>query len=187
MLGMTFSSELYWGSNIISIAKTVSKKIAALICWDYFSWGLYTLPWVDIHVSWLNWFHCLILEGGLFVILIDCIIFLSPFLDVTRMSMSIVSFLAQLDSGILQPLKCRSKCFSKFHAEVNAELLKLPRLCCGNCFADTFGKFCLDSHSNFLSNLSISLGISFFFFKEKTIILNCSINLCVIYHCMHKL
>ena len=30
-----------------------------------------------------------------------CIIFLSPFLDVTRMSMSTVSFLAQLDSGIL--------------------------------------------------------------------------------------
>ena len=32
MLGMTFSSELDWGSKIISIAKTVSKKIAALIC-----------------------------------------------------------------------------------------------------------------------------------------------------------
>ena len=30
-----------------------------------------------------------------------CMIFLSLFLDVTRMSMSIVSFLAQLDSGIL--------------------------------------------------------------------------------------
>ena len=37
----------------------------------------------------------LILEGGLLVILIDCMILLSPFLDVT------VSFLAQLDSGIL--------------------------------------------------------------------------------------
>ena len=31
----------------------------------------------------------------------DCIIFLSPFLDGTRMSMSTVSFLAQLDPGIL--------------------------------------------------------------------------------------
>ena len=39
--------------------------------------------------------------GGLLVILIDCIIFLSPFLDITRMSMSTVSFLAQLDSEIL--------------------------------------------------------------------------------------
>ena len=32
---------------------------------------------------------------------IDCMIFQSPFPDVTRMSMSTVSFLAQLDSGIL--------------------------------------------------------------------------------------
>ena len=29
--GLTFSSKLYWGSYIISIAKTVSKKIGALI------------------------------------------------------------------------------------------------------------------------------------------------------------
>ena len=33
--------------------------------------------------------------------LTDCMIFLSPFLDVTRMSIATVSFLAQLDSGIL--------------------------------------------------------------------------------------
>ena len=32
MLGLTFSSKLDWGSYIISIAKTVSKKIGALIC-----------------------------------------------------------------------------------------------------------------------------------------------------------
>ena len=31
MLGLTFSSKLYWGSYIITIAKTVSKKIGALI------------------------------------------------------------------------------------------------------------------------------------------------------------
>ena len=31
MLGLTFSSELDWGSFIISIAKTASKKIGALI------------------------------------------------------------------------------------------------------------------------------------------------------------
>ena len=43
----------------------------------------------------------LILKGGLLVILIDCMLFLSPFLDITRMSMSTVSFLAQLDFGIL--------------------------------------------------------------------------------------
>ena len=40
-------------------------------------------------------------EGGLLVILIDCMIFLSPFPDVTRMSMSTVSFLARLNSRIL--------------------------------------------------------------------------------------
>ena len=31
MLGLTFSSELGWGSYIISFAKTASKKIKALI------------------------------------------------------------------------------------------------------------------------------------------------------------
>ena len=40
-------------------------------------------------------------EGGLLVILINCMIFLSPLLYVTRMLMSAVSFLAQLDPGIL--------------------------------------------------------------------------------------
>ena len=54
-----------------------------------------------IHLNWLNWFHFPILEGSLLVILIDCIIFLSPFLDVTRISMTTVSFLAQLDSGFI--------------------------------------------------------------------------------------
>ena len=32
MLGLTFSSKLDWGSYIILIAKTTSKKIGALIC-----------------------------------------------------------------------------------------------------------------------------------------------------------
>ena len=31
MLGLSFSSKLDWGSYIISVAKTVSKKIRALI------------------------------------------------------------------------------------------------------------------------------------------------------------
>ena len=42
---------------------------------------------VDILQNWLNWFHFLVLERDLLVILIDCMIFLSPFLDVTRISM----------------------------------------------------------------------------------------------------
>ena len=36
MLGLTFSSKLDWGSYIISIAKTASKKIGALICFMKF-------------------------------------------------------------------------------------------------------------------------------------------------------
>ena len=32
VLGLTFSSKLFWGSYIVSIAKTASKKIGALIC-----------------------------------------------------------------------------------------------------------------------------------------------------------
>ena len=55
----------------------------------------------DVFQNWLKWFHFLFLEGGLFLILIDCMIFLSPFVDVTRMSMSTISFLTQVDSGIL--------------------------------------------------------------------------------------
>ena len=45
---------------------------------------------VDVHLNWLNWFHFLILKVGLLVILVDCTVFLSPFLNVARMSMSIV-------------------------------------------------------------------------------------------------
>ena len=70
------------------------RNVASLV----FSIGI-TL--VDVLQNWLNWFHFLFLEGGLLVILIDCMNFLSPFLDVTRMSMSTVSFLVQLDSWIL--------------------------------------------------------------------------------------
>ena len=56
---------------------------------------------VDIHLNWLNWFHFLILEGGLLIILIDSMIFVSSFLNVTGIFMSTVSFLTQLDSGII--------------------------------------------------------------------------------------
>ena len=62
---------------------------------------LESITLVDILQNWLNWFHFAFLEGGLLVILIDSMIFLSPFLDVTKMSTSAVSFLTQLDSGIL--------------------------------------------------------------------------------------
>ena len=167
MLGLTFSSKMDWGSYIVSMGKSASKKIGAIIrsmgflsletamylhrstihsCMEYCchiwagapSFFLELLDklqkricrtvgpslaasleplahhrnWASLSLfyryyfgrcfkNWFNWFHFLFLEGGLIVILIDCIIFLSPFLVVTRMSMSTVAFLAQLDSGIL--------------------------------------------------------------------------------------
>ena len=45
---------------------------------------------VDVHQNWLNWFHFLSVEEGLRVIQIDCMIFLSPFVDVTGISVSSV-------------------------------------------------------------------------------------------------
>ena len=51
---------------------------------------------VDVLQKRLNRFHVLFLEGGLLVVLLGCMIFLSPFLDATGMSKSTVSFLAHL-------------------------------------------------------------------------------------------
>ena len=46
MLGLTFSSKLDWDSYIISIAKTVSKKIGALIhSMKFFLLRLLFQPW----------------------------------------------------------------------------------------------------------------------------------------------
>ena len=60
---------------------------------------------VDVHLNWLNWFHFFILVEGQLLIVISCMVFLSRFLDVIRMSMLTVSFLSQLDSNSL-PGKC---------------------------------------------------------------------------------
>ena len=167
MLGLTFSSKLDWGSYIVSIAKTASKKIEALIrsmkflspevalylykstirsCMEYCChvWTGAPSCYLELldklqkricrtvgpslassleplahrrNVASLSLFcrhyfgRCsselahlvplLYSRGKSTHFLIDCTIFLSPLLDVTRMSMSTVSFLAQLDSGIL--------------------------------------------------------------------------------------
>ena len=163
LLGLTFSSKLDWGSFIISIAKTASKKMGALIhsmkflfpevavylykstmrpCMGYYCHVLAGGPSCYLElldklkkqicrtaspslaasleslahrqsVASLSLFYSyyfgrcscelaqlvpLFLEGGLLVILMDYMIFLSPFLDVTRMSISTVSFLAELGS-----------------------------------------------------------------------------------------
>ena len=88
------------------ICRTIHPSLAESLellphCQNVASLSLIYRYYFDVHLNWLNWFHFLILEGGLLVILIDCIIFLSPLLDVTRMSMLTVSFLAQLNSGII--------------------------------------------------------------------------------------
>ena len=77
---------------------------------------------VDVHLNWFNWFHFLILEGDALVILTDCMVFLSPFLDVTRMSMSTVPFLALWN---FLPIKCFPLTYdlNGFKSRINRHLL----------------------------------------------------------------
>ena len=167
MLGLTFSSKLDWDSYIISIAKTASKKIGALIrsmqflspevalylykstihpCMEYccYIWAGAPSCYLDLldklqkricrivgpslaasleplahhrNVASLSLFYryyfgrCSSELAQLVPLPFSrrrsicysdrLMIFLSQFLDVTRMSMSTVSFLAQLNYGIL--------------------------------------------------------------------------------------
>ena len=59
------------------------------------------------------------------MILIDCMIFLLPFLDVTKMSMSAVSFLAQLDFWNSVSIECCPLTFdvNGFKSRINIHLL----------------------------------------------------------------
>ena len=77
----SFTCHLFWTFGSL-------PKCSHLKCFLYIGITL-----VDVYLNWLNWPHFLILRGDLVVILIDCMIFPSPFLDVTRMAMSTVSFL----------------------------------------------------------------------------------------------
>ena len=51
-----------------------------------------------VHLNWLNWFNFFILEGGLLVILIDCMIFLHHLQILQRYLCQ--QFLLKLGSGI---------------------------------------------------------------------------------------
>ena len=79
------------------ICRTVGPSFAASLetlahCQNVSSLSLfYTYYFGRCSWNWLNWFHFLILEGDLLVILIDCMIFLSPLLDVTRMCQQVLS------------------------------------------------------------------------------------------------
>ena len=89
-------------SSVFPIFKNVNVNLGSSSkCGQLKSFNICGITLVDVHVNWPYWFHFLILEEGQLITQIDCIIFLSPFLDVTGMSVSIVSFLTQLDYGIL--------------------------------------------------------------------------------------
>ena len=84
---------------------------------------------VDVLQNWLKWFHFLFPVGGLLVILTDCMIFLSPFLDVTKMSMS--SFFphtAKLWDSL--PIECFPLTYnlSGFKPRINRHLLTVGPL-----------------------------------------------------------
>ena len=70
------------------------KNVAGLRLFYRYCYGRFSSELADR-------FQFFVLVGDPLVILRVCMSFLSPFLDVTRMSISTVSFLAQLDSGIL--------------------------------------------------------------------------------------
>ena len=84
--------------------RTVGPSLAAYLeplGWNVASLSLFCRYYFGRCSSELAQFHVLILEGVLLIILIDCLFFVLLFVDVTRMSMSTVSSLAQLDTGIL--------------------------------------------------------------------------------------
>ena len=112
MLGLTLS---YWVSYIITIAKTASQKIGDLIRSMKFLSPEVALYLYKSTIRSCKEYCCHVWAGtpNYYFEMFDklqkqicCIfrevylIFVSPFLDVIMMSMSTVSFLAKLDSGI---------------------------------------------------------------------------------------
>ena len=76
------------------ICRTVGLSLGSLSKWSQLK-SVIIITSVDAQQNCLNWFHFFFLEGGLIVILINCKFFCHhACLDVTKMSMSAVSFLA---------------------------------------------------------------------------------------------
>ena len=73
-----------------TLAQVFSCKFCEISKNNFFTEHHRATASVDNHLNWLKWFLIPHSRG---------IIFLSPFFDVIRMSMSTVSVLAQLDSG----------------------------------------------------------------------------------------
>ena len=76
---------------------------------------------VDVLQNWLNWFHFLFLEGDLLVILIDCMIFQSPFLEVKKKRKKIQ--LEILGDSMLNGVQ--EKGLNK-NADINIKIRKYP-------------------------------------------------------------
>ena len=58
---------------------------------------------VDVHLNWLDWFHFLIVVGSLTVIVIDWVVYLSPFLRCYEDVYVNIFFVIQLHNGIISP------------------------------------------------------------------------------------
>ena len=85
----------------LEMNKIVMLKVWRISYHQVFHFISAIITLVDLHRNWLNWCHILILTGNPHLILMDCMIFLSSYLGVTRMTMSTVFFLLHLDSAIL--------------------------------------------------------------------------------------
>ena len=94
-----------------------------LVCWSF----SVAITFVDVHLNWLNWFHYLIFVESFTVALTDYMIFLSVFLYVIRMSLSTVSFLAQLRLWKCLAVECFpfSYDLKGFKFTINSHLLSL--------------------------------------------------------------
>ena len=82
--------------------------------------------------EWLNWLYFLILMESPLVILIDCMIFLSPFLDVIRISMLAVSGLVLLHQFVVT--NGRPTCYSD---RLHDFSVTIPR-CYKNLYVSSF-------------------------------------------------
>ena len=70
--------EAKFGDDFLHLPWLIIKNVTCLIdIW---------ITLKDVHINWPNWFLLVILKQIPLVILIDCMLFLSPFLDVMRMS-----------------------------------------------------------------------------------------------------
>ena len=122
-----FVTNFFTGEGTIKLIKSAKCHCVTLMArytcktMDMMDWLLVIM--LGVHLNWLNWFHFLFLEWGLLVILIDCISFLSPLLDVTRMPMSRVSFTARLWNSL--PIECFPSTYdlSGFKSRINRHLL----------------------------------------------------------------